>query len=100
MLKMHGEFVKIYGESNKGAVVRVWFTLITRMSTKHHMSILLRSARAKLGLTQRELAGLLGITAVCLCRYEKGYRLPPFTVLLKLKKLLGGTPQDALVHLI
>lgn len=51
------------------------------------------SCRAKLGLTQAELAGRVGIVQRMIAAYEKGESRPRMNVLLKLSEIFGVTPE-------
>lgn len=47
--------------------------------------------REKLGLSQAELAQKVGISQVCLCRYESGDRSPSYQILKLIANELGCT---------
>ena len=55
---------------------------------------LLRVKRLTLGLDQRALAKLIGLTHPQVSRYEGGYLLPSFSTLVKIHKRLGLTFKD------
>ena len=56
----------------------------------------LKRIRKERGLTQSEVAKMIGITAHSYARYECGVRKPTLEMLIAISKLLGTTP-DALL---
>ena len=42
---------------------------------------ILRRKRENKGMTQEEMAKMLGISTQNVCSYEKGYKIPPFRVI-------------------
>lgn len=58
--------------------------------------VLLRAARKKAGLTQRELADALGITVVSISNYEKGLSFPLPYILYDLADVLHVDPKEFL----
>ena len=54
----------------------------------------LKSARKKLGMTQRELAEKLGSSPSAIGMYEQGRRTPDYDTLLKICKILKITAYD------
>ncbi len=57
---------------------------------------ILRARRRRVGISQGELAGLVGVTPASICYYESGSRLPSINTLLKLKSALGFTVKDCI----
>lgn len=55
----------------------------------------IRALRKEAGLTQRELAELMGISNVTLCRWETGTKLPKLESLFALAQLFR-VPLDAI----
>lgn len=53
--------------------------------------IQIRILREEKGLSQIELAQRVGISQVCLCRYETGERNPSYRVLKRIADVLGCT---------
>lgn len=51
----------------------------------------IKMLREKLGLSQLELAQMVGISQVCLCRYESGERSPSYTILKRIATELNST---------
>lgn len=49
----------------------------------------IRELRTKRGLTQVELAGMLGVSKSVISSYENGVHLPPYDILIKLSNLFG-----------
>ena len=47
----------------------------------------LREQRIEKGLTQKEVAELLGLSKTCYAGYEQGYREPDFKTLIRICKL-------------
>lgn len=56
----------------------------------------LKGVRTKAGLTQKELAKLVGVAAISISRYELGNQNARFSVIARLAKILGCTEQDLL----
>ncbi len=59
-------------------------------------SILYQKRKVK-GLTQQELAAMLGVKANTICNYEKGKRKPRGEVALKLSKILEISLEDLII---
>jgi len=53
----------------------------------------IRKRRKSLGLSQKDLAGLCGITTEGLSKIERGDSAPKLETTIRLVKLLGGTMQ-------
>ena len=51
----------------------------------------IKMLREKLGLSQLELAHRVGISQVCLCRYESGERSPSYQILKRIATELNST---------
>ena len=49
----------------------------------------IRELRIKRGLTQVELASILGVSKSVISSYENGVHLPPYDILIRLSKLFG-----------
>ena len=49
----------------------------------------IKELRMKRGLTQVELAGMLGVSKSVISSYENGVHLPPYDILIKLSNLFG-----------
>ena len=56
----------------------------------------IKEFREKKGLTQQELANLVGVDRVSIARYESENRSPNHEILLKLSLELDTTPNDLL----
>ncbi len=48
----------------------------------------IKEQRLEKNLTQKQVAGLLGVSATCYSGYECGYREPDFKTLIKICKVL------------
>ena len=55
------------------------------------LEIRIKEERNKKGLSQSELGETLGIKNTQICNYEKGIRIPPADILLKMADLFGCT---------
>ena len=53
-------------------------------------STYLKQARSTLGLKQGDMAKLLGVRQVNLCKYELDYTIPPGDVILRAMELIKG----------
>jgi DNA-binding XRE family transcriptional regulator len=53
-------------------------------------STYMKSARSILGLRQGDMARLLGIRQVNLCKYENDYTIPPGNIILHVMELIKG----------
>lgn len=53
------------------------------------ISIYVKSSRAKLGLTQKVFANLLGKKRYNIAKYETGKAIPPGDIVLKIQKLIS-----------
>ena len=53
--------------------------------------IRIKMLREKLGISQYELAQKVGISQVCLCRYETGERSPSYQILKRIANELDCT---------
>jgi DNA-binding XRE family transcriptional regulator len=53
-------------------------------------STYMKSARSILGLKQRDMAKLLGVRQVNLCKYENDYTIPPGDIILLAMELIKG----------
>jgi predicted transcriptional regulator len=53
-------------------------------------STYLKQARGTLGLKQGDMAKLLGVRQVNLCKYELDYTIPPGDVILRAMELIKG----------
>ena len=51
----------------------------------------LKEIRKRKGVSQKELAELLGITPSALCQYEKGKRTPKIALLIKISEVFDCT---------
>jgi len=49
----------------------------------------IRELRIKRGLTQVQLASILGVSKSVISSYENGVHLPPYDILIRLSKLFG-----------
>ena len=49
----------------------------------------IRELRIKRGLTQVQLASMLGVSKSVISSYENGVHLPPYDILIRLSKLFG-----------
>ena len=49
----------------------------------------IRELRIKRGLTQVDLASILGVSKSVISSYENGVHLPPYDILVRLSKLFG-----------
>lgn len=49
----------------------------------------IRELRIQRGLTQTELAGMLGVSKSVISSYENGVHLPPYDILIRLSSLFG-----------
>lgn len=56
----------------------------------------LRNERIRCGMTQKDLAGRIGVTREALCQYEKGIREPSYGIMSKIAKELGVQSMDKL----
>ena len=56
-------------------------------------STYMKSARSILGLSQGNMAKLLGIRQVNLCKYENDYTVPPGNIILLAMELIKGKRQ-------
>lgn len=56
----------------------------------------LRGIRKSRGLTQKELAQMIGITPITLCLYEQNKMQPPLSRLIRLCHVLAVTPNELL----
>ena len=54
----------------------------------------IKSRRKNLGMTQKQLAGKVGVTDVTISRYENGEREPSFTEFIKLCEVLSLNIND------
>lgn len=53
--------------------------------------IQIKNLREKAGFSQIELARSVGVSQVCLCRYETGERTPSYLILKRIAKELNCT---------
>lgn len=54
----------------------------------------IKSRRKNIGLTQQQLAELVGVSQDAISQYENGNREPGFNVTIKLCKVLSMNPMD------
>lgn len=66
------------------------FSLICVYNTNMKTSTYLKQARNILGLKQGDMAKLLGVRQVNLCKYEQDYTTPPGDVILRAMELIRG----------
>ena len=60
------------------------------------ISRILRERREGAGLSQRDLAERVGVTAASICYYETGRRTPSLSTLMKLKSALDLSLRDCI----
>tara|TARA_R110000824_G_scaffold52366_18_gene145297 strand:- start:1521 stop:1802 length:282 start_codon:yes stop_codon:yes gene_type:complete len=60
------------------------------------ISRILRERREEVGLSQRTLADLVGVTAASICYYETGKRTPSISTLIKIKCALDLPLRDCI----
>ena len=64
------------------------------MSKPTRAAVFIRDARKRAGLTQREVAERLGVTAAAVCNYENGASFPSAEMAFALCKILNVTPRE------
>jgi transcriptional regulator with XRE-family HTH domain len=72
-----------------------------RKPAQHHgyavvVSGIIRQKRLSVGLSQRDLAGLLGVSPAAVSYYESGKRSPSVATLLKLSSALEFSMRDCI----
>ena len=60
------------------------------------VSQILRARREQAGMSQRVLAGRLGVTPASVCYYESGKRMPSMATLMKIKNVLEFSIRDCI----
>ena len=70
------------------------------MKRKTYISVHIKKARKKLGLSQNDLAKRLKVSKSAISRYERGNRKPPHHIITKLKELLSIPKEESFVYAI
>ena len=78
---------KVQNENNKISNDDDEIVIVPKISQSN--SILIKTARNKMGLTQKQLASKISIDVQILQAYESGKAVPDFKIMLKLEKILG-----------
>ena len=90
MMEMYGDCIvtkALYGKGKYKIIKR-------KEKPMKNLGSYIKSRRENIGMSQRELAKLTGITPVTICRYESGSREPKVSDFEKICKVLGMKMDD------